>query len=63
MADTGRCENSGNDLDYLKGCANVVQSKEDFGVKVYEDPNNISDLSCDNNVRVLACEKAIRYIW
>ena len=63
MADTGRCENSGNDLYYLKGCAAEVQSEEDFELKVYEEPNNTPGISCDNNVRVLACEKAIRYIW
>ena len=57
------CVDSGNDLLYLRRCAAEVQSDKDFQLKVYDEPNNTPSISCDNNVRVLACEEAIRYIW
>ena len=62
MADTGRCGVPGNDLSYLEVCAAVVQSQRDMELKVY-DQSNIPNITCDNNIKVLACEKAFRYIW
>ena len=63
MADTGRCGSPGNDISYLKDCAGVAQSQIDMELKVYDQSNNIPDITCDSNIKVLACEKALQYIW
>ena len=63
MADTARCGAPGNDISYLKYCAGVFQSRKDIQLKVYDQSHNIPDITCDSNIKVLACEKAFRYIW
>ena len=64
MADTGRCGDSGNDLSYLQGCAEDFEILKGYELHVYgEPPNKFPGISCDNNITVLTCEKAFKYIW